>query len=300
MEDMPVSQHPDIATQQPDTQTTTISHSTVVELLDAVTHKIQARAIPAFLKKRGQNKRVRWDCSVIFNEKHPKTPSTRTTSPPLPKGTLPKGLANSPSSQIPSASTVGPVSIANSSAKMNSPSVRPTQSAIPSGHSTFPGQDPCPWFSTEHRDQHVRAGISGRPPTHRTSTHRPSQAPAANSASKRKPGSATRRHMTREIEAMAITPPGFPQNNTQRPSTTATRIPPAVPDPPQPEMQGPPPTPRITRLPTPDLPDISRRKFCICNGAKCKTLVNHKGKPVHSKMNAQSKKPPWPSWKEHC
>lgn len=292
---MPASQHPDIATQQPGVQAATTSHPTVgQQLLDVVTHKTQVRAIPAFLKKRGQNKRVRWDRSVIFNEKNPKTPSARTTSPPLPKGTLPKGPANPSSSQIPSTSTVGPVSIANSSVKMNSPSVRPTQSVVPSGHSTFPRQDPCPWFSTQHRDQQVTAGVSGRPPTHRPSTRRPSQAPAANSASKRKPDLATRRHMAREIEVTAITPIGFPQNNTQRPPTTATRVPPAVPDPPQPQMQGPPPTPRITRLPTPDLPDISRRKFCICNSAKCKTLVNHKGKPVHSKMNAQSKKHYWP------
>lgn len=43
----------------------------------------------------------------------------------------------------------------------------------------------------------------------------------------------------------------------------SVRVPPYVPDPPS--WQQPPPTPRITRLPTPDLPDISDRNFCTAS-----------------------------------
>jgi hypothetical protein len=73
-------------------------------------------------------------------------------------------------------------------------------------------------------------------------------------------------------------------------------------------MQGPPPTPRITRLPTPDLPELSGRAFCSCDGTHSSQPVHVKmtaqesktfctcdgincNKPVHMKMNVQSKKP---------
>jgi hypothetical protein len=42
-------------------------------------------------------------------------------------------------------------------------------------------------------------------------------------------------------------------------------VPPAVPDAPAPRREGPPPTPRISRLPTPDLSDISDGNFCTCH-----------------------------------
>jgi hypothetical protein len=66
-------------------------------------------------------------------------------------------------------------------------------------------------------------------------------------------------------------------------------IPPPVPE--APRRQGPPPTPRPARLPTPDLEDISHRRFCACNNPVCRGYGyphDHHGRRL-SKMDAQSK-----------
>lgn len=64
---------------------------------------------------------------------------------------------------------------------------------------------------------------------------------------------------------------------------------PAVPEPPQ--FQRPPPTPRPTRLPTPDLDDLSDHDFCCCDHSFCRGHCGERddrGLPS-SKMDAQSK-----------
>jgi len=64
---------------------------------------------------------------------------------------------------------------------------------------------------------------------------------------------------------------------------------PAVPE--APIRQGPPPTPRPARLPTPELDDISYRRFCACDDSGCRCYVyphDFNGRQV-SKMETQSK-----------
>jgi hypothetical protein len=73
----------------------------------------------------------------------------------------------------------------------------------------------------------------------------------------------------------------------------ASRVPPSVPDPPR--RQGPPPTPRPPRLPTPDLEDISGRRFCNCAQHYCEHRNKAHGRDeIHftvKKMNTQRKNP---------
>jgi hypothetical protein len=292
---MPVSQHPDLAEQQPGVQTRSTAHPAAPQQSpDFAPQKISARPASALLKKRRQNKTVHWDHSVIDNEKKIKVPSARPLTPPITKKS--KSSAALPQSSIylnPSQKslTAMPAPVANTSGRMDSPFVRPlAHSIIPSGQSTFTGQDPR--YPIQYPDQYMVTAAS-KPPTHIPSTQRSDQAPAANSSSKRNPDPRTHHHTH---PAGASSPGNAPKMKTQRPE--ATRIPPRVPDPPQLKKQGPPPTPRITRLPTPDLPDISGRKFCVCSD--CKRLADSKGKPIHVKMNAQSKKPCGPSRDEHC
>lgn len=82
------------------------------------------------------------------------------------------------------------------------------------------------------------------------------------------------------------------QQNMHR--NQASRVPPSVPDPPR--RQGPPPTPRPPRLPTPDLEDISWRRFCNCAQHYCEHRNKaHEPDEIHFtmkvKMNTQRKNP---------
>lgn len=62
---------------------------------------------------------------------------------------------------------------------------------------------------------------------------------------------------------------------------------PAVPEPPQ--FQRPPPTPRPTRLPTPDLDDLSDHEFCCCDHSFGRGHCGERGgRGLSSKMDAQS------------
>jgi hypothetical protein len=135
-------------------------------------------------------------------------------------------------------------------------------------------------------------------------SHNPPQLPAAN-------------HTPQSIVTaqQAISPPrqqhsprpavweGLPRDNQVRVNAPkrqnmhrnqANRVPPSVPDPPR--RQGPPPTPRPPRLPTPDLDDISRRRFCNCAQHWCEHRNKaHGPDEIHFtmkvKMNTQRKNP---------
>jgi hypothetical protein len=300
MEGMPVSQYPELATQKPGFQARSIVQPPAPQQsLDSIPPKDKARPASALLKKRRQKKTVHWDHSVIDNERKPKVPSVRPLTPPLQKRST-SSAAPPQSSIYPNPSPNPPTSIralasvANISVRMDSSYVRlPMHSVIPSGQSTFLGQEPR--YPIQRPNQAVVESPSRMPPTHISSTQRPDQAPAANSSSKKSRGPRSPRSA---VQGRSSLPSNATEVKTERPKTKLSRVPPRVPDPPRPEMQGPPPTPRITRLPTPELPDISGRKFCMC--ANCKRLVESKGKPVHVKMNAQSKKPCGPSTEEHC
>ena len=313
MEGMPVSQHLHHETQQPSIQTQAGSFpqqspQQPAKSLDSASQRVPARPSSAFLKRRDPNKKVSWDNSVVDNEKAPKSPSVRPPTPPLLKKVtvVPKGTADSSWSQKLSTSTAIPVSAANTSAKMYSPSVRHSQSARPSGQNTYAGPDP--WYQAHPANQQI--GVSGSPPTHIPSGSQPNQAPAANSALKRKPNPASKDHV---LEIKTSTSKGVRRTKIQRPARTTSGIPPAVPDAPEPRMQGPPPTPRITRLPTPDLPGVSGTTFCTCDATNCNKLVHlwttaqerravcncddaNCKKPFHTdKMDIQSKTPSGPS-----
>jgi hypothetical protein len=311
MEGMPAGQHPHPATQQLGTQATAGSYpqqpppqeAPGKQSADLLHPKVPARLTSAFLKKHKSNKKVRWDHSVVDNEKTPKVPSVRPPTPPLLKKVAgpPKSSALPHPSQVTSTS-IGPV--ANTSAKMYSQSERPPQSIRPSGQSTYSGPDP--WYQPNPMTQHAPAVASGRPPTYVPATQRPGQALAPNSASKRKANSAPK-----VVEIFLSTSKGH-QTKTQKPAGTTSRVPPAVPDAPQPRTQGPPPTPRITRLPTPDLAEVSGTTFCTCDAKNCNKPVHlytdaqesknvctcdctNCNKLFHVKMNVQSKKPSGPS-----
>ncbi|RDL32943.1 uncharacterized protein BP5553_08382 [Venustampulla echinocandica] len=76
-----------------------------------------------------------------------------------------------------------------------------------------------------------------------------------------------------------------PKKLSQLPSQISS-LPPPVPDAPQ----MPPPTPRPARLPTPDLDDISDRRFCYCNNAACHSRAyphDSQGRRLSSKMSEQ-------------
>jgi hypothetical protein len=72
------------------------------------------------------------------------------------------------------------------------------------------------------------------------------------------------------------------RSSVKRPQSEQSRAPPAVPDPPA-SRQQPPQTPKISRLPTPDLPDFNGEIFCLCAPA-CS------GNSAASKMTAQRKR----------
>jgi hypothetical protein len=289
---MPARQHLNLTTQQPGTQKGSGVNpqqqppqlGRVGQSADSIPQKGTARP-SAFLKKRKTNLKVRWDDLIVDNEHTPKVLSVRPPTPPL--GNRPTGLsensAYSHPSQMPSTSTVESAHTANTSVKMYSPSIQPQQSAGSSGQNTLSGSAPQPQAYLP--SQHLATAASGRNTTYVLSTHRPDQASAANSESKRKTVVATKGH-SREVDMSSVK--DFRHTKMQRTAGRAYRVPPAVPDAPQPRMHGPPPTPRITRLPTPDLPELKMSMFCSCGDARC-------NKKAHRKMNEQSKKPYGPS-----
>jgi hypothetical protein len=292
---MPASQHLNLTTQQSGTQKESGVNpqqqppqlGRVGRSADTIPRKSPARA-SAFLKKRKSNLKVRWDNLTVDNEQTPKAPSVRPPTPPLVK--RPTGLsensAYSHPSQISSTSTVEPVRTASSSVKMYSPSVRPQQSAGPRSQKNRAGSAPHPQAYLP--SQHLPSVASGRPPAHVLSTHRPDQASATNSVSKRK--TVVAKDHSREFETSSVK--DFRHTKMQRTAGAVPRVPPAVPDAPQPRTHGPPPTPRITRLPTPDLPELKTSMFCSCGDTRC-------NKNTHRKMNEQSKKPSGPSTQQH-
>jgi hypothetical protein len=293
---MPASQHLNLTTQQSGTQKGSCVNpqqqppqlGRVGLSADSIPRKGPARP-SAFLKKRKPNLKVRWDNLTVDNEQTPKAPSVRPPTPPLVK--RPTGLsensAYSHPSQISSTSTVEPVRTANSSVKMYSPSVRTQQSAGSRGQNIRAGSAPHPQAYLP--SQHLATAASGRTPASVLSTQRSDQASAANSVSKRKTVVATKDYSW-ELETSSVK--DFRHTKMQRSVGTAPRVPPAVPDAPQPRMHGPPPTPRITRLPTPDLPELKTSMFCSCGDTRC-------NKNTHRKMNEQSKKPSGPSTQQH-
>jgi hypothetical protein len=285
---MPASQHLNSTTQQPGIQKGSGVNpqqqppqlGRIGQSADSIPQKGPARP-SAFLKKRKPNLKVRWDNLIVDNEQTPKAPSVRPPTPPLVKRStgLSKNSAYSHPSQIPPTSTVEAVHTANTSERMCSPSVRPQQTARSSGQNTLSGPALNPQACLP--SQHLTTVASGRPPAYAVSTHRQDEASAANSVLKRKPVVVTRGN-SREVETSSFK--DFRHTKMQRTASTAYRVPPAVPDAPQPRMQGPPPTPRITRLPTPDLPELSRSMFCSCGDARCNKITQ-------MKMNGQRKKP---------
>ncbi|KAN0093649.1 hypothetical protein V8E51_016833 [Hyaloscypha variabilis] len=252
---MPVSQSSHTAPQQTGVQRTAGPHPQQPQQQpvpgeqshDSLPKKALIKLTSAFLKRRNSNKTVRWDETVIDNEKAPKVPS------------------------IPSTATAGSESVANTSAKMYSPPVQPPQGVRPSGPNTVPGPDSrCQTYVPRQQ-----SAPSGRPQADIPSSQKPCQVPAANSSSKRRANKSA-------VEIRTTGSKSTRQTKNQTPNDKAARVPPAVPDAPQPTFQGPPPTPRITRLPTPDLPDLTGTAFCTCDDTDCSKLV-------HLRMDAQEK-----------
>jgi hypothetical protein len=221
---------------------------------DSLPKGVPARRRSAWLKHRNSNKKVRWDRSVIDNEKTPKVPSVRPPTPPLNKrpSKLSKGLAYPSSSQKPSASTTaGSGTAANNSGKMYSPSPQ-----RPRGSRASSLLDHNP--RSRHGD-HVTATGTRPSPT------------KAKSTLQKMPKPGNRLNLTLGVASTKPTQ----QSKSQRPAG----VPPAVPDAPPSRTKGPPPTPRITRLATPDLPEVSRNQFCNCGGKIC-------NKPIHVNVGA--------------
>lgn len=292
---MPASQHLNLTTQQPgmkkgsgvNPQQQPSHLERVGQSADPIPQKDPARP-SAFLKRRKTNLKVRWDDSTVdndHNEQTPKTSSVRPPTPPLverPTG-LSENSAYSHPSQIRSTSTVEPVHSTNTSVKTYSRSPRAQQSVGSSDQDTLSGSAPQPQAYLPN--QYLAVISFGTPTVYISSTHRPDQASAANSESKRKTVVATKGHSP-EVDMSSVK--AFRHTKMQKTAGTAYRVPPAVPDAPQSRMHGPPPTPRITRLPTPDLPELSSSLFCSCGDARCKKIT-------HRNLNDQSKKPSGPS-----
>jgi len=133
-------------------------------------------------------------------------------------------------------------------------------------------------------------------------SHHPPQAPAANPAPQpvvnAQQFTSPPRQQHRQQPAVWE---GLPRDNQVRVNAPkqqkmhhnqGSRVPPSVPDPPM--RQGPPPTPRPPRLPTPDLEDISERRFCNCAQHYCEHRnKGHGPDEIHFtmkvKMNTQRK-----------
>jgi len=188
---------------------------------------------------------------------------------------------------------------------MYSPSVQPLQSVRATSPNTASGPDAG--HQTYIPSQ--QSTSSGRPQAQLPSAQKPGQFPAANSSSKRKANTAT-------FEIRTPASKSSRQTDNHRPIGLASQVPPAVPDAPQPTFLGPPPTPRITRLPTPDLPELTGTAFCTCDGRNCDKRVHvwmdakekqsvctcedtNCSKPVHLKMDVQRKKPSGPPAEQH-
>jgi hypothetical protein len=135
-------------------------------------------------------------------------------------------------------------------------------------------------------------------------SHHPPQLPAANSTPQ---SIVTVQQAISPPEEQYRPPPavweGLPRDNQVKVNARkqhnmhrnqANRVPPSVPDPPR--RQGPPPTPRPPRLPTPDLEDISERRFCNCAQHYCEHRNKaHGSDEIHFsmkvKMTTQRKNP---------
>jgi hypothetical protein len=307
MERMPVSQHLHPTKQESDIQKTAASHSqqqpqqaTTEQASDLAPQRIPARLTTAFLKKHKPNKKAAGSISLQITRRrqgfHQRGPLFLETTTALAKSSALPHLSQAP--------TTSAVSVTNISVRMHSQSVRQPKCVRPSGHCTYSGPDP--WYQPNPVNQHHPTGASGRSPTYVPATQRPVQASAANSASKRKP------------KPIAIALENFlssskdHQKKIKETAEPTSRVPPAVPDAPRPKMQGPPPTPRITRLPTPDLPEVGGTTFCTCQATSCSKPVHlytdaqgtkdvcpcngtNCNKPFHFKMKVQSKKPSAPS-----
>ena len=188
---------------------------------------------------------------------------------------------------------------------MYSPSLQVPQSVRPGGQITPSG--PVAGYQTYIPGQQFTSSV--RPQTHLPPTQQPGQFPVANSSSKRKANTTTFEIRTPGLQSRR-------QTDDHRPTGATSQIPPAVPEAPQPTFLGPPPTPRITRLPTPELPELPGSAFCTCHGQYCDKRVHvwmdakekqsvctcedtNCNKPVHLKMKVQRKKPSGPSAEQH-
>ena len=129
------------------------------------------------------------------------------------------------------------------------------------------------WHSNVVENEHkMKSRLKAQEAPTRILTH------PAPTNTKRSVGSSTQRPAARPTQMRTK------MRNQER--TTATQNLPRVPDPPN-RQQQPPPTPRPTRLKTPDLPDLGESNFCFChwnsNHHTCAT-----SRPVHQKMDDQS------------
>jgi hypothetical protein len=155
------------------------------------------------------------------------------------------------------------ISVKSTEATSSSAPSRPSTQTVLPRNSMWPAQVTQPGYPPSSTSAALRM------------TYRPVTWVPANTSSKRDPVPSTHRPTRRPTK-----------RPTQRPQTT-TWIPPRVPDPLT--RQQPPPTPRPTRLKTPELPDIGGSKFCFCHG-DTKDPACATERLVHQKMDAQSKK----------
>lgn len=190
-------------------------HAQASRSTDSLPHKTPAKRPDAWLKRRNKNKIIRWDKTVVDNEKAPKIPSVRPPTPPLHQRPTPqRPEATRPSSQ-------------NSLDTMYQDTV-------------------------SRYKNHVNATAS-------------------------KPVKLQPFQLLQPIQGMTLR--DEMKLNTAKPLTArVSGVPPAAPDAPQLRAQRPPSTPRITRLPTPELPELKGKSFCDCGRPDCTPTMYAKSK----------------------
>ncbi|KAH6669540.1 hypothetical protein B0J14DRAFT_121732 [Halenospora varia] len=245
------------------------------------------------------NKKVGWATNTTDNEgrtkKRRKSPIARPESPISDFSSSTKILSASRIPEVPASShsrVVGGSSIknalalgdhstsasrANISRQLNlAPSTRETaRPSIQRGSQGMPSasrnlENPLPFTNNLSRGNHGtinqaadRSKSASRAEAN-TKARRSSHSPSAKSSARR---------VAKKVE----------------PSARTNHFPP-VPEAPQ--HRGPPPTPRLARLPTPDLDDLSDREFCDCKNSFCRGVDHHRRadySPTLSKMEAQRK-----------
>lgn len=164
------------------------------------------------------------------------------------------------------------VAAANISIKIDSPSPKPQES-----RSRLP-QMPGHYLEYEQVGRPSQRPLTSHP---QEPVHHPVQSPNVIS-------SPTKLRKSHQSQIPAKRPANSAAKRNKDPRTLkSTHVPPRVPDAPVSQAQKPPPTPRPTRLPTPDLIDIDGKFFCECDIRTCEEGYDPIGRSYLTKMDAQ-------------